>query len=506
MKHQLKRLLFKLLGKDPEAVIAAIGEPVAAEMRRLVPDRRVILVEPHNARALLRPYRIALFAAPVEYWRVAFSIAPTKVLAFHPNLDRHHLKLRHWIASLLFVRGVPLDRIFLRPRWLCPFKRDRTRRPDEIRVIEGRPRSPQRREAAVLTPYFPYPLSHGGAVRMFNLLRVASEEFDITLLSFVEDWDKLETAPVLEFCRRVVLVEKPYYREPRWSTLVPPEVEEYESPAMRRAVIEYGGKLLQVEYTVLARYPGQVLVEHDVTFDLAQQVAGNSKSLADSWNRWRWEHFERKQVKRFPEVVVMSEKDRALLGTGVVIPNGVDLDRYRPVPEKKGRNILFVGSFRHFPNVLAIQWFLENVWPGLDDCALTIVAGPDADRYWRLPAGLERVTKLDFVSDVRPLYAETNVVVVPTLVSAGTNIKVLEAMAMQRAVVSTPSGVNGLGVEHGVTAWIAESPLDFAAGIRFVMDHDDRRIELAAAGRRHAEQFDWRNLGEKQKELWHSLL
>lgn len=505
MKHRLKHLLFKLLGKDPEAVIAAISEPVAAEMRRLVPDRRVILVTPSTARASLRPYRIALFAVPVDEWRTAFAIAPTKVLVFHPNLDRHHLKLRHWIASLLFLRGVPLDRIFLRPKWLYPWKRDRSRVPDEIRILEGRPASPQRRPVSVLTPFFPYPLSHGGAVRMFNLLRAASDEFDITLLSFTEDDTLLETEPLLAFCRRLVLVEKPYYREPRWSTLAPPEVEEYESPAMRRAVAEYGGSLLQTEYTVLARYGGQILVEHDVTFDLAQQVCANSTLLSDRWNLWRWRRFELERIRHFRRIVVMSEKDRELLGSGTVIPNGVDLDRYRPSPEKSGRNILFIGSFRHFPNVTAIQWFLEHIWPNLGtDCSLTIVAGPDADRYFELPK-LDRVTKFDFVADVRPLYDETKVVIVPTLVSAGTNIKVLEAMAMQRAVISTPSGVNGLGVEHAVNVWIAESPLDFTAGVRFVMDHDEVRARLAAAGRRHAEQFDWRILGEKQKDLWREL-
>lgn len=505
MKQRLKQLLFRALGKDPEAVIAAISEPVAAEMRRLVPDRRVILVTPETARAQLRPFRLALFAVPVEHWRTAFAIAPTKVLAFHPNLDRHHLKLRNGIASLLFLRGVPLDRIFLRPKWLYPFKHDRSRMPDEIRVLEGRPSSPQRREVSVLTPYFPYPLSHGGAVRMFNLLRAASDKFDITLLSFTETGECIEPEPLLAFCRRLVLVEKPYYREPRWSTIVPPEVAEYESPAMRRAVAEYGRPLLQTEYTALARYGGQVLVEHDVTFDLAQQVAANSTLLSNRWNLWRWRRFELHQIRHFCRIVVMSEKDRDLLGTGVVIPNGVDLDRYQPTPEKNGRNILFVGSFRHFPNVTAIRWFLSNIWPHLSDCTLTIVAGPDADRYYQIPQ-LDRVTKFDFVADVRPLYDETNCVIVPTLVSAGTNIKVLEAMAMRRAVVSTPSGVNGLGVTHAENAWVAESPIDFTEGVRFVLGHPEIRSRLAEAGRQHAEQFDWRILGEKQKALWRELL
>ena len=88
--------------------------------------------------------------------------------------------LRLSIASWLFLKGVPLDRIFLRP-----FTRQTTR-PQGHRVIEGRARRPGRRSIAVLTPYFPYPLSHGGAVRMFNLLRETAREFDVILYAFTE--------------------------------------------------------------------------------------------------------------------------------------------------------------------------------------------------------------------------------------------------------------------------------------------------------------------------------
>ena len=82
------------------------------------------------------------------------------------------------------------------------------------------------------------------------------------------------------------------------------------------------------------------------------------------------------------------------------------------------------------------------------------MAGPDPLIYWREHTGLlsipldDRIQLLEFVADVRPLYVEANLVLVPTLVSAGTNLKVLEAMAMERAVVSTSPGCAGLGLEH----------------------------------------------------------
>jgi ribosomal protein S18 acetylase RimI-like enzyme len=370
----------------------------------------------------------------------------------------------------------------------------------------------------VLSPYFPYPLSHGGAVRIFNLLREAARRFDIFLFAFTEDGQPLEPAPVLEFCAQVALVPKPRYREPRWSSVAPPEVCEYRSPAMRNLLArmrrEYAIQLLQVEYTQLASYGGDVLVEHDVTFDLYQQLYRKQRSLAAWWDLVRWRRYELRALGRYRRAVAMSEKDAAMLGAAHVreIPNGVDLDRYRPEAEPGGQRLLFIGSFRHFPNVIAYRFFTEQVWPlvreELPEMTLTVVAGPDPMTYWDGPRTADdRIRVLEFVRDVRPLYQEANLVVVPTLVSAGTNVKVLEAMAMERAVLSTTSGCAGLGLEHGTSVWVADNPADFAAGLSRLLRDEPLRRSLARAARLHAERhFDWRKLGSRQRTLWAELL
>jgi glycosyltransferase involved in cell wall biosynthesis len=529
-----KRLLFRLLGKDPDAVVVsfcsgdeALAARMVEEVRGLVPDRRHFVVKPRPGsawqiwRELRREFRgLRVGLAPVLFTPepsplrlAAFLLAPRKVLAYNTRLERHHLRLRHWIASTLFLRGVPVDRIFLRPRWLCPWKRDRTIASGDFRVVEGRLPVAGRPRVGVLAPYFPYPLSHGGAVRMWNLLREASREFGITLFAFTDG--PVDPGPVAEFCSRIVLVDKPRYREPRWSTLLPPEVHEFRSPAMRAALERYGGEcaLLQTEYTHLAPYGGGILVEHDVTFDLFGQVWRRERSLPAWWAWFRWRRFERRAVRRFPHVVVMSDKDSAMLGRGTVIENGVDLERYQPQPETPGRRLLFIGSFRHFPNVAAYLFFAEQVWPALrsrfPDMSLTVVAGPDHLVYWQAftnriaPAADPRIRMLGFVADVRPLYVEANLVVVPTTVSAGTNVKVLEAMAMERAVVSTPSGCAGLGLEHAASVWVADSAEEFAAGIEGLIEKPQKRAQMAQQARKIAQnRFDWRALGEKQRALW----
>ena len=96
--------------------------------------------------------------------------------------------------------------------------------------------------------------------------------------------------------------------------------------------------------------------------------------------------------------------------------------------------------------------------------------------------------------------------VVPTRESAGTNVKVLEALAMQRAVVSTASGCAGLGLEHGKTAWIAGSASGLAEGIKQLLDDPTLRANIAKAGRVHAQQhFDWRAIGRRQRTLLREL-
>ncbi len=158
--------------------------------------------------------------------------------------------------------------------------------------------------------------------------------------------------------------------------------------------------------------------------------------------------------------------------------------------------------------MVAFRFLTEEILPLTPDVELTVVAGPDPWPHWRNVTGTlqpphdRRVRMLEFVADVCPLYRETNLVVVTTLESAGTNVKVLEALAMERAVVSTQSGCAGLGLKHGVTAWIADSAEGLAEGIRTLLENGELRTKIAQAGRDHARKhFDWKAIGRRQTTL-----
>ena len=554
MLKRWKRRVLMALGYDPEPVVVTLWSGpeelcarMQAEVESLLPHYRHVAISAEavagrcavrvdgetavtlalRIRSRLHRKRLGMVAAMFgagesgeALRQAAFLLAPGRVLAFNTRLERLHLRLRDPLTAYLFLAGAPLDAARARPAW-WPLPHRKTFAPDEVTVVKGRPASRARAAAAVLTPFTPWPLTHGGAVRMFHLLREAAVEFDIHLFCFLEPGETPVKGPLEEFCRRITYVRKPQYHEPRWTTIAPAETREYGSPAMERELDrfrrEHPGAPVQVEFTQLAGYRGDVLVEHDITFDLYRQIHERSPGPGAWWNWWRWRRFERKALRRFRHVVAMSEKDEEMAGRPcAVIPNGVDLERFAFVPEQPGANVLFVGSLRHFPNAAAFRFLWDEVWPRVRErcpaARLTVVAGPDACTHWQsftgkgaLPAGPD-LELHEFVADVAPLYRACNLVVVPTLFSAGTNLKALEAMAAGRAIVSTPSGVDGLGLAEGENVTIATGAGDFAGAVAALLDDPARRQALARAAADYARlHFGWGPLGARQRALWREL-
>ena len=428
----MKQWIFRLLGKGPEVVVVTFcsGDPelcrrMVEEVRALVPGRRHFVATDENWPATA-PRTEALShrpraghahpRSPNALRRAAYRLAPHKILAYNSRLERHHLRLD--LASLLFWRGVPLDRIYLRPRWWPWPQRERSVVPAGYRVA-GRPHlrpgpPPRRRALALLS------LSARARRRGPHLQPAARNREGVRCRTLrLHRWPASELAPLLEFCARIVLVEKPRYREPRWSSLLPPgsprvPLARHAAGARRSSAAPSRFEMLQVEYTQLAEYAGDILVEHDVTFDLFTQIARRERTLSAAWDAFRWRRFETRALRRFPQVVVMSEKDAEMVGvpSTVICPMAWTSTASAPSPSSPGERLLFIGSFRHFPNIAAYRFFTEEVWPLLRDkfprMTLTVVCGADHLTYWRAftdspePAPDPRIRLLGFVSDVRP--------------------------------------------------------------------------------------------------------
>ena len=426
----MKRWLWRMLGKESEAIVLHFASGPADRVRamyeeiRALEPRREHLVVCQGAsieglpclvvsglsdlRRQLGRRRVGL--APFllgdhPLVRLAIRTAPLRLLAFNTRGERHHLRVTDAIASWLFWRGVALDRIWLRP-WWWPWARERSRESAASVELKGRALGGRKR-VAIVSPYYPWPLGHGGAVRIYSMLREAGKEFDLFLYCFAESGAADNPGPVMEFVHQAVLYEMPRYREPRWASLEPPEVREFRSTALRKRLsadgAEFGFALVQAEYTQLAPYTSDVLVEHDVTFDLYGQVRTQRGGLSAWWDWWRWRRFETAAARRMRRVVVMAEKRPDLLGVpqARVLANGVDLSRFVPCPEDPGARLLFVGSFRHFPNVTAFRFFFAEVWPkvraALPEVLLEVVAGPDHLRYWPEAPGSENGVTISWI-------------------------------------------------------------------------------------------------------------
>jgi GT2 family glycosyltransferase/glycosyltransferase involved in cell wall biosynthesis len=387
----------------------------------------------------------------------------------------------------------------------------------------------------IASPYLPFPLSHGGAVRMYNLMRRASAEFDQILVVFSET--AAAPAPeVLDIAVETVVVLRIGSHSPPFHGR-PDVVEEFASPsfhaAIEASVRKWRPGIVQLEFTQMAQYavacgPAKtVLVEHDITFDLYEQLA----VIGENWDLRRqlelWRKFETAAWSDVNTVVTMSEKDRALIAAtasspaarAITLPNGVDLDRFHPcLREPEPGRLLFIGSFAHLPNLLAVEFFLKQVWPlvtgKIPDATLHVIAGRRheyhmarlADRV-KLDLTHPGVEVEDFVSDVRPAYHQAALVIAPLPASAGTNIKILEAMAMGKAVVSTPAGVNGLDLTPGRDFVLVKTAEEMAEAIYDLLSNPGTRKAVEVAARQRVERdYDWSQIALRQAALYRQLL
>lgn len=243
-----------------------------------------------------------------------------------------------------------------------------------------------------------------------------------------------------------------------------------------------------------------VLSLHDVESSLLRELpvpAALRQRAERRWNRWAMAQFERTAASASGvTTVVPSDHDRRELGVpSEVVPNGTDVPiAVTPVP-LHGR-LLFVGSMHYAPNVLAMQWWVECLRPRLAPYMprLSVVGRAASQALHDLTEHLDIIGE---VTDVGSYLESASVVVVPLQHGSGTRLKILEAMAHGRPVVTTAKGAEGLGLVNGRDAAIVDDPQEFAAMVDRVFTDPELAARLAAGGRRVAELYSWEDLGER---------
>ncbi len=493
---------------EAAAVLAPLSDTIVVDRRKLaaLPIPRCGL----SATAWLDIF----WRAAAAGWR-SYSVGQPKPAT--PQPDYPATEAEFFLRSL-FSPGL---------RRLCPGDPDITRGNLAFRLPPPSQTSPLTRRLRVLvvSPFLPFPLSHGGAVRIWNLCSALRDRVDFFLIAVRERDEHVDYETLGEVFREVHAVDLDEL--PSGGSNLPRQVRHHQSCSLAALIRDLSVRLrpdlMQIEYTHLAHFFDTktksevpcILVEHDITFSLYRQLMETDSSRDARIEYERWRAYEGRYLRKFDAVWTMSDEDRRVAiregsrpESTLAVPNGVDTVRFVPrhavaeTPE-----ILYVGSFRHLPNLIGFEILCREVMPQIwrrhPDVRLIVVAGPQHEMFWQRFRG-NVLTEVDgridihgFVSDVRPFYARASVVAVPLAVSAGTNIKVLEAMACGKAVVSTPVGCAGLGLHDGAELLIREAA-GFAPAICDLLENDALRARLGSFARRTAEQrFSWEAIADR---------
>lgn len=385
----------------------------------------------------------------------------------------------------------------------------------------------------------PYPLTGGHALRTFHLLREAARRHSVSFVTFIQHAEEWEGLKVLEeFCESVVAMETPADRSrlslaaglvANVASTAPFVAAKYDTPQMRAAIDKASARkvdLLHLDMLPLAVYlnalPGvpTVLVDHNVECVLLERRVDTESGVARLfWQSQarRLKKFEADAVSRATRVIAVSDIDADILrqlapGAQVrTVPNGVDVEYFSPSPVAADPDeIVFVGAMTHQPNVDSVRFFCDSIWPTVraarPAARFTVIGAhpPDAIRaYGRLPG----VSIEGQVPDIRPYVAKAAVYVVPLRVGGGTRLKILDAMAMGKAIVSTSVGCEGLEVRDGHDIVVADEADDIASRVLRLMDDATIREDLGRNARRTVEaRYTWAQLGEAQEAVYQEAL
>lgn len=402
-------------------------------------------------------------------------------------------------------------------------------------------------------PLFPGP---GAATRNFNLARELAKRHEITFLlhPFMDqDQEKLDALSTFSSVRiaepqriesrdlisRVfrrmdhkILQKLPVYLKLQ-RLMGPPEIVNKYShviPTINRELdqLDWGKyDLLQVEQSPIASVIDRidvpiasVLSWHNIhsaiQYRACHQEGGWTARTQARIDYVKLRDYERSKAKQFDKSIVVSETDASRLhqlwekASITVVPNGVDCGYFfNPEPDQvEPKNILFTGLMDYEPNVEGILFFCKKVLPLLlakhPDITLFVVGSRPTIAIKELAEKFPgRVVVTGFVEDVRPYFQRATLCVIPLLNGGGTRLKILEAMSMQKAVVSTSIGCEGLKILDNENILIADTPQQLADRINIIIGDEDLRAKIALNGSEFVRKnYDWKIIAHLHEEAW----
>ncbi len=368
-----------------------------------------------------------------------------------------------------------------------------------------------------------WPLNTGGRLRSFHIIAELTRRHRVTVVTaHGPQGDPAGLAAQLTRCDRVISL--PYAAPKRgsarfaralvrsWLSPLPVHIRKWRSPVVGREVTRLvraepfdfcvADFLISTPNVPLDGSVSTVLFAHNVEHMIWKRL---SQVESRPWRRalleleWRkMRRYEAQTCTRLPLTLAVSEADRAVLAAQAprarirAVPTGVDTAYFTPngSGEQSG-GLVFTGAMDWFPNEDGIVHFVEAVFPriraAVPDASLTVVGRNPGPRVQRL-AAVRGVHITGTVNDVRPYVARGAVYVVPLRVGGGTRLKIFEALAMGKAVVSSTVGAEGLPLTPGTHFVQADDPAQFADSVVALLRDPARRRALGSAGRSLVEQ------------------
>ena len=387
---------------------------------------------------------------------------------------------------------------------------------DRFGVMET---APDRLRVLFVSPYPICPPVHGGGVFMYQTLREMVKLAEVHVVELL-DWpaQEADNQELRTFCASAEWLVRPSGQPKGMGSLEPHAVREFANGDLEwlihRQIYSRRIDVLQLEYTPLAQYRGEfrriatALFEHDVYFQSIGRGLGHMIGIA-AGVKARIEYlralrYELGVLPGFDQVQVCTPANREYLLSfrpelaahmRAGLRAGIDTSRYRFQPRgREPLTLLFLGSWRHDPNRVAVDWFVRHVLPLIlsqEPGAKLIIAGSDPPPEHTYADHAAHMQMLGYVEDVRDVLARYAIFVCPILSGSGVRVKLLEAFAAGIPAVSTKVGAEGLAMKDGEFCGLADDPAEFADRVVALLRDPERAAAMAERARAEVEaQWD----------------
>ncbi len=383
----------------------------------------------------------------------------------------------------------------------------------------------------VMSPNFPRP-TWGAGTRNYHLLKALASQHTVSLLALVDsaEMEGYDSSLLEEWARVVQVVVRPQPRSKRRQQIVSSMrgksyVLAVQAVASMQEALDallardhYDAVVFESALIAGYRLPTGLKVvidQHNIEYELLQRTYKHETAWLRRWYNWResclLKPIEIARCRSAQAVLVTSERERLSLQHVLsdklieVVPNGVDIQAFQgepnPAAQEVAGRIVFTGTMDYYPNVDAVLSFARRCWPLIQaqypEATWYIVGKnppPEVQKLGDIPG----ITVTGFVADVRPYLSSASVAIAPLSVGSGTRLKLLEAFAMRKAVVSTSLGCEGLAVRSGTHLVVEDQPQAFAQAVLAFLRSPEKRWLFGAAGRALVEeQYSWESCGAR---------